>query len=239
MNDHVALRLQDINAKHGQSEWEEPPKSVTQLIDSDPFAFLIAMSFDNGLEWRVVASIPFALHRMGFLDPKKLANMAEPELRTLLQELSVKPRWGAAKGAKTLSAAAELVQDKYGGDASGIWRNVSVLEAQRELRQIYGIGRNIANMITRILRDRYGYFVGEERLIDVKADRHLLRVFRRTGLISSESKEEAIRVARRLSPSYPAILDWGAWHVGRSWCHLSAPKCAQCLLDDVCPKHIS
>ena len=236
--ERIAKRLRDISAQRGQSDWLELPARVAKLIRSDSFAFLVAVCFDNGLKWRRVAAIPYEIHRRGFLDPAKLAAMTEPQIRTLLKSLPAKPRWGAAKGARTISEAAKLVQEEYAGDASNIWRDSSVQETQMTLRRIHGVGPNLANMATRILHDEEGHFRDEARSIDVKADSHLLRVFQRTGLTSSQFEEEAKTVARRLNPRYPAELDWGAWHVGRTWCNPSAPKCGGCPLDDLCLKHL-
>lgn len=54
-------------------------------------------------------------------------------------------------------------------------------------KNVYGIGPGIAAMTTRILHDDFNCFGGQEPQIDVKPDVHLLRVFRRLGLIDYDS----------------------------------------------------
>ena len=58
-------------------------------------------------------------------------------------------------------------------------------------------------MATRILRDDFGCFRGQEREIDVKPDEHLVRVFARAGLSDGDSDTEAMHAARRLNPEFP------------------------------------
>ena len=92
----------------------------------------------------------------------------------------------------------------------------------------------IAAMATRILRDDFGCFRGQEQQIDVKQDVHLVRVFRRLGIIDGNSANEAIRTARRLNPEFPGELDWPAWWIGQKWCHPTEPNCARCPLTGDC-----
>lgn len=208
------------------------------LIKRDPFAFLVAAAFDRGMPWQKAWQIPAEIHREGYLDPKRLAHMSKDELVGLLNRLPIRPRYGVEQGAKTLSDCARLVCNQFDGDASAIWKNSSPAEVEKTLQRIHGIGAGIASMTTRILHESSGYFKGKEWQIDVKPDIHLLRVFRRTGLIDDESADQARSVARRLNPEFPGALDWPAWRIGQDWCHLKEPECADCPLTKVCEKRI-
>ena len=137
--------------------------------------------------------------------------MGETELIGLLDGLAVRPRYGAKQGARTLSDAARLVWQRFGGDADAIWKDASPAEVEKTLQEIHGLGAGIASMAIRIRRDDFDCFRGQERQIDVKPDVHLLRVFRRVGLIDDDSANQAIRAARRLNPEFPGELDWPAW----------------------------
>ena len=150
----------------------------------------------------------------------------------------LRPRYGSRQGAKTLSDAANLVHGRFGGSAGAIWEHASPAEVEKTLQEIYGLGSGIAAMATRILHDDFGCFRGQERQIDVKPDVHVVRVFRRTGLTESESGDQAIRAARRLSPAFPGALDWPAWRIGQLWCHAREPQCDACPLTSVCPRRI-
>lgn len=234
----IAKRLREIYESRGRKDWDALPKAVVKLIRSNPFALLVAVCFDRGLNWERAWAIPLEIDRKGLLDPGLLSAMDISELSELLDGLPFKPRWGVRDGAMTLLDAAALVNKRYEGNAAAIWRQSSPLEVEGVLMRIHGVGKGIAAMTTRILYDDCGCFQGNEWQIDIKPDTHLLRVFVRTGLIASRSPAKALKAARRISPEFPAALDWGAWHVGRMWCGPMDPDCDACPLATDCPKNI-
>ncbi len=209
----VVERLKAYGQKRGNEDWSDLDLHTADLIRSNPFAFLVAIAFDRGMPWRKAWQIPADIDRKGLLDPRLLASMAHDQLVALLDELPVRPRYGSRQGAKTLSDAANLVHGRFGGSAGAIWEHASPAEVGKTLQEIHGLGSGIAAMATRILHDDFGCFRGQERQIDVKPDVHVVRVFRRTGLTESESGDQAIRAARRLSPAFPGALDWPAWRI--------------------------
>ena len=234
----VVERLKEFRQRRAGSDWRELDEETQRLIEDKPFAFLIAVAFDRNMPWEKAWRIPTEIDRQGCLDPALLASKDEKELIGLLKGLAVQPRWGAAEGARTLSDAARLVRERYGGDAGAIWKGASPAEVEKTLQEIHGIGPGIASMATRILHDDFGCFRGQERQIDVKPDVHLVRVFRRLGIIDDDSKNEAIRAARCLNPEFPGELDWPAWRIGKRWCRPKEPDCAQCPLTGVCAKRM-
>ena len=131
-----------------------------------------------------------------------------------------------------------LLVMKFGGNAAAIWQDASPDEVSRRLQSIRWVGPGIASMAIRILYDDWGMFKGKEQQIDVKADVHVMRVFKRTGLTLSESESEAVSVAQELNPQFPAELDWPAWNIGQKWCHHYNPNCPACPLTAVCLKRL-
>lgn len=234
----VVGRLKEFGDTRGGSDWNELDSETERLVLSNPFAFLVAVAFDRGMPWQKAWRIPVEIDNAGYLDPTQLASMSETGLIELLDGLKVRPRWGAKEGAKTLSDAARLVCERFDGDAGAIWLGASPAEAEKTLQEIHGIGAGIAAMTMRILRDDFGCFKGQERQIDVKPDVHLRRVFRRAGLVDSDSSNESLQAARRLNPEYPGALDWPAWWIGQQWCHAAGPNCAPCPLTQVCARRI-
>ena len=232
----IVVRLLQLHKTRENKDWEALRPEVATLVRSNPFAFLIAVCFDRNMRWERAWQIPWEIHRKGVLQPEHLAGMTESELEELLDSLPIRPRWGTRIGAKTLSDAAKLVHDKYGGDAGAIWRKASPAKVVWELMSIHGVNTGIAHMACRILHDDFSCFRGEEQQIDIKADEHLRRVFKRAGLISTDSEEMAIAAARYLNPDFPGAMDWGAWYVGRKWCERNDPKCTGCYLRDCCPR---
>ena len=232
----VAERLKKFGQTRAESDWNELDVETRGLIRKSPFAFLIAVAFDRGMPWEKAWRIPTEIDRQGLLDPALLATKSETELKGLLKGLEVRPRYGAKRGARTLSDAAKLVWELYGGDAGAIWRDACPAQVQKMLQEIHGVGAGIAAMATRILRDDFDCFRGQEWQIDVKPDVHLVRVFRRSGIIDGDSANEVIWAARRLSPEFPGELDWPAWRIGQRWCHPKNPDCARCPLTEDCAK---
>lgn len=234
----VVERLKEFGQTRARLDWGELDVETRRLVEGSPFAFLLAVAFDRNMPWEKAWRIPKELDRQGWLDPALLASKDETELIGLVKGLAVQPRWGAREGARTLSDAARLVWERFGGDAAAIWKGASPAEVEKTLQEIHGIGAGIASMATRILYDDFGCFRGQERQIDVKPDVHLVRVFQRLGIIDDDSENEAIRAARRLNPEFPGELDWPAWRIGRLWCRPRRPDCAQCPLTADCAKQL-
>lgn len=139
-----------------------------------------------------------------------------------------------------LPSAATHILEEYDGDPRKIWRGQrDVSKVKQRLMEIKSIGPQLANMAVLILARNHGLLGGKKaaKALDVKVDVHIRRVFTRGGLASPQSNDaEIIDSARRLAPDYPASLDSGAWEIGRTWCHKTAPNCSECPLSRVCPK---
>lgn len=73
--------------------------------------------------------------------------------------------------------------------------------------------------------------------MNVKADRHVVRVFQRLGFIDEASRRKTRKAAKELHPEYPGALDSASWRIGREWCKKSDPLCAECPMEEVCPKN--
>lgn len=110
------------------------------------------------------------------------------------------------------------IERSYGGSAENIWNDEPrVGDIYRRFLGFKGIGQKKASMAANILvRDFRIKVTGGWESVDVSLDRHVKRVFLRTGLAKDET--EVIRIARELNPEYPGILDLPAWQIGRTWC---------------------
>jgi len=229
--------VQTLIAYRGEnyvSDRDALPADVGRLVYTDPFAFLVGAAFDRGMPWKRAWEIPYWIHQEEMLDAALLAAAPLDALSRLLKSLPARPRYG---GAGTLKSAAELVME-FGGDAAAVWSGASPSEVRRRLQRIHGVGPGIAAMAIRILRDDWGMFRGQESEIDVKPDVHVMRVFKRAGLIAYESEGAALEAARRLHPAFPGELDWPAWQIGMKWCVAGAPDCGACPLTAICPKRV-
>jgi uncharacterized HhH-GPD family protein len=209
-----------------------------RLLRTDPFAFLMAASTDRGARAESVWELPWHLcHKLGELNPEQFSRMTPVELEEILRQLPKKPRF-PNQTAKTIVSLAKLVSQEFQGDARRIWSGKPALQVLESLQRIYGVGPGIAHMTIRILIDEEEYqpFPDDLRLIDIKPDVHVIRVFYRSGLSPRLEGQSCIEAARRLYPEFLGKLDWPAWEIGRKYCHESVPNCPKCPLDDICPK---
>ena len=119
---------------------------------------------------------------------------------------------------KSLLGMSAAVAERHGG---------SVPSTMEELVELPGVGRKTANVV---LGNAFGINVG------VVVDTHVGRLSVRLGLTN---ETDPVKVEQALMPLFPQE-DWTLishlliFH-GRRICIARAPKCAACVLNDVCP----
>ena len=215
-----------------------PDQAANELLRDNPFAFVVAVLFDQGVPAERAWLAPHLIRsRLGHLDPERIAAdessikeaiAQKPKLHRYVNRM---PRW--------LVLAARRVTEEYMGDASAIWADrPSADELQRRFDAFVGIGQKKAAMAVEILERDLDVPVKDLDRSDVAYDVHLRRVFLRTRLADRDNPDHMITVARELYPSRPGQLDLPAWHIGRRWCHAGIPDCINCFLTNVCPKDI-
>ena len=95
-------------------------------------------------------------------------------------------------------------------------------------------------MAVNILLRQFKVVINDKQWIDVSPDRHVIRVFKRTGIIRQEaSKEEIIWKARELNPNYPGVFDLATFKIGKEFCKQTNPNCVDCPLTNECLKIIN
>ena len=151
--------LKEYRRNNYMSDTEELPRHVADLISTNPFGFLIGVIFDRGIAWHRAWEIPYQIAQRGMLEPSRLTAASDFELRTLLNDLPVKPRY-PNQGVRTLREAAELAIE-FGGDAASIWKTVPPHVAEERLRRIHGVAQGIAAMAVKIIHDEHGFFQGQ------------------------------------------------------------------------------
>lgn len=184
-----------------------PNLEADRLVWNDPLVFLFGVILDQGLKAEKVWETPYLL----------------------------KQRLG--QNGFENKKACKLLLEKYEGKAENIWNdNPRTEDLQRRFEEFDGIGQKKASMATNILVMDFGINVKDKRGIDLSYDRHVRRVFLRTGLVEKDDMNLMIKTARRLNPEYPGALDYLAWIIEREYCHPQNPKCDKCPISKVCPK---
>jgi endonuclease-3 len=208
-----------------------------QLVRANPFAFLLAASLDRGTKVEIIWTLPYWLKQaLGHLGPCRIARMSEGDIRAVLERLPKKPRYINA-APRTIASLARMVCDEFHGDATRLWKGRTASETMEKFRKIPGVGPGIAAMLV-ILLERLGMAqFSDPHNIPVKPDSHVIRVMERLGLIPRGSTEQqVVAKARALKPDYPGALDSPLWYIGRQFCHPITPACAECPLNDLCPR---
>jgi len=140
--------------------------------------------------------------------------------------------------AKQYYKAIEKIAKEYGGTANKIWReNNSSASIFGKFLQFEGIGQKIASMAVNILLRNFKENIISKEWIDVSPDRHVIRVFKRTGIIRNlASKEEIIWKAKELNPKYPGVFDLATFTIGKDYCKPKNPNCDDCVISSNCKK---
>jgi endonuclease III len=235
--------------RNHMSDWGTAIRSVRKFSASGANNFLLGVMFDRSINadqaWQSGKRINDALG-----DPEDVAALwralAKIEKKRLLGFL----RYGHGGRAfhrhyrtfgEQLPRAAEIMLSKYGGDPRRIWNNQRALTVVRDrFEEIPGIGPKLSRMALLILTRDYGLLGGRTALkqLDIAPDIHVMRVFKRTGLIESDvDRMAAIIVAQQLRPKYPGELDPPAFEIGREWCRPSKPICEECPISGVCARY--
>ena len=234
------------------SEWDALSSKAAALLESSATAFLFAGFLTQAdSAWKAWERPYLLRQRLGHLSPKKIAAMTPSHLARFVgnykggEALHRFPK----KTAKTLVLACRDLTNHYGGDASNIWmRDPDAATVVANFRRFHGIGQKIANMMARLLIDNYGVTLQSCDKVDIAVDRHVARVFLRTGLVKGTREcrvgavqESVIEVARALHPAYPAALDQPAFSIGIRWCTAKDARCwdqdgEPCPLAQACTK---
>ncbi|MBU6289052.1 MAG: hypothetical protein KGS10_12925 [Chloroflexi bacterium] len=219
-------------------EWLGDDPEADAFLRGDGTAMLLGLVLQRGMPAERVWRIPLHLYRqLGHLDPSRLAEMPIAEVESALRRLPARPRY-PGQSAATVVALGRLVRDQFRGDGTRVWSGRRMADVLATLMSLPGVGPGIAHMAVQELMDEVGYSPHPDELpgLDVKADVHVVRVFFRLGIASDETRDAALDAARRLHPTFPGLLDWPAWDIGRRLCRPHSPACGECPLIAVCER---
>ena len=232
-------------------DWVKPIKNKRRFRASSANAFLLGVMLDRSIKaaraWEAAEWINDSLG-----DPEDVTILWKELKKIPKQNLAGFLRYGyGGKSfhrhyktfAKQLPEAAIIILQEYDGDPRKIWNNQrDVTKVRERFEQLPGIGPALSRMAVLILARNYGLLGGIEALsqLDVKPDIHVMRVFCRSGLIGKDAKEnDAVEIAKKLNPKFPAALDAPAFIIGVEWCRPTNRKCGECPISNVCASTIT
>ena len=237
----VADALLDYRARHLEAGIAIPLSDnpeADRFLRGDPFAFLIAVIFDEGIDAERAWAAPLELSkRLGHFNPAVMRHQSA-EVAAAIKQAPAMHRYMALIPEAVCLAAARVC-DVYGGDAGAIWADgLSVLEVDRRLQEFKRIGQKKAAMSVEILLSQFGHRYTDLDRTDIAYDVQVRRVFLRAGIVEWDSPDAMIAAARRLHPERPGYLDLPVWQIGREWCRPTNPLCGTCPLTNACPKRV-
>jgi endonuclease-3 len=145
--------------------------------------------------------------------PRALAKARQEDVEELIKSTGF-----FRNKAKSLIGMAGAVVDRHGGE---------IPDTMDALTKLPGVGRKTANVI---LGNAFGKNEG------IVVDTHVTRL---SNLLGLTKETDAVKIEHALTPLFPrerwTILSHLLIEHGRQVCVARKPKCAECVLNDICP----
>ncbi|MEX2535526.1 MAG: endonuclease III [Trueperaceae bacterium] len=187
------------------------PNAQTELDFKNPFELLVAVILSAQATDVGVNAITPGLFR-AYPDSAALAAATTQEVEPLINRI------GLFRGkARNIVRTAHMLVEKHAGEVPNDFEALLALP---------GVGRKTANVVLGTVYGRPG----------IAVDTHVLRLANRLGFSRSD---DPAKVERDLENIYPSE-EWVFVHHalilhGRRICVARKPKCAECVLSDICP----
>jgi endonuclease-3 len=192
---------------------EAYPQASYYLKFSNPLELLVATILSAQARDEAVNAVTAELFRKY----KRAADYASVSLEELEKDIQ-KINFYRNK-AKAIQAACKILLEQYGGE---------VPDTMEELVKLPGIGRKTANAI---LTNAFNKVEG------IVVDTHVIRLSQRMGFTRDKSAEGIERDLMGLFPKEAwRELPWLMKEHGRAICTAKRPKCASCVVGELCPK---
>jgi len=187
------------------------PQPETELFYTNPYTLLVAVVLSAQSTDRGVNKATTGLFEVADT-PEKMLDLGEEKLRAFISTIGLYPT-----KAKHIMALSRLLVDVYGSQ---------VPPDRVQLETLPGVGRKTANVVLNVAFNH----------ATIPVDTHVMRVANRCGLARSKTP---LGVEKQLEERIPQEFRHIAHHVlilhGRYTCQARRPRCAQCVVREVCP----
>lgn len=192
---------------------KEYPDAHCALNHSNAFELLVATILSAQCTDERVNIVTAELFRK-YRSPQDFADTSQEELAYDIKSINF-----FNNKAKSIRAMSEKLIENFGGE---------VPQSMSDLLTLNGVARKTANVV---LGNAFGIADG------VVVDTHVARLSQRLGLTTETTPEKIEKDLNALVPKkdwvmFPHLL---IFH-GRKICQARKPKCAECVLNDICPK---
>ena len=230
-------RLLNAPSKAVEFTGIKAPDALLNDLKTHPHAFVIACIMDRQMKAEKAWAIPYEIKKtLGGFSFSKLKKLTLDDAVTVFTKPKKLHRYSEDM-AKNFYLAIGRIDKIYSCNAANIWNDEpSSARLVRRFLEFRGVGPKIGTMAANMLARDFKIPVADRISIDISPDVHVMRVFRRLGLLEENaSNEELIYLARELNPQYPGIFDLSVWEIGRNWCKPNNPQCEDCELVECCP----
>jgi len=192
---------------------KEYPDAHCALVHTNAFELLIATILSaqcTDVRVNIVTANLFRKYRQ----PQDYLKVSQEEL-----EQDIRSTGFFRNKAKNIQAACEKIIANFDG---------AIPNTMEELLTLNGVARKTANVV---LGNAFGIASG------VVVDTHVSRLSNRLGLTEETTPEKIEKDLSELVPKKDWIMfpHWLISH-GRAICNARKPKCAECVLENICPK---
>jgi uncharacterized HhH-GPD family protein len=128
------------------------------LLDENPLAFLIGALLDQQYPMEAAFTGPKKIaDRIGGVDPREIADYNPEEFAALCSKTPAIHRFPGSM-AKRIQALAQIIVDRYDGDASALWTagDPDGAEMLRRIKGLPGFGEQKAKIFLALLGKQYG-----------------------------------------------------------------------------------
>ncbi|CAM3142572.1 Fe-S cluster assembly protein HesB [Mycobacterium intermedium] len=135
---------------------QEP--EADQLLAENPFALLTGMLLDQQIPLEVAFAGPKKIaDRMGSFDAAEIADYDPEKFAALCSERPAIHRFPGSM-AKRIQALAQIIVDRYNGDAAAVWQagDPDGKELLKRLKGLPGFGEQKAKIFLALLGKQYG-----------------------------------------------------------------------------------
>ena len=138
--------------------WLAQDPEADQLLDDSPFALLVGMVLDQQIPLEVAFRGPKKIaDRMGAFDAAEIADHDPDKFAALCSEKPAIHRFPGSM-AKRIQALAQIIMDRYEGDAAALWvaGDPDGNELLQRLKGLPGFGEQKARIFLALLGKQYG-----------------------------------------------------------------------------------
>jgi uncharacterized HhH-GPD family protein len=168
---------------------------ANELLAREPLALLIGFALDQQVPVPIAFLGPLKLRdRVGTLDAAEIAELDPPRVEGAFRERPAIHRFPGAM-ARRVQELCALVADRYGGDASRLWREAEDAEdLRRRIEELPGFGEMKVKALGSVLAKRFGVAAAEGLVPDHAT---LGDVDSREALDRYQAEKRAYKSARR------------------------------------------